>query len=98
MKLRQQRFTSECFRPKAVRFGNSDLDIATPSVQMRKFYQNHVTKHPKYAPPKSYYDVALIFLEQEIPFSAAVSPICLPTGPSEDVDKYKDDLMRLAGI
>ena len=53
--------------------------------------------HPKYKYGVSYYDVAVIKLDEPVSQSLAVRPICLPDQPSEDVDEFQGDLVRLSG-
>ena len=53
--------------------------------------------HTKYKFGVSYYDVAVIKLDEPVSPSLAVRPICLPDQPSEDVDEFQGDLVRLSG-
>jgi len=52
--------------------------------------------HPKYNKLASYYDIA-IFETSPVIFSKSISPICLPTIPSDDIHKYDNYFVELIG-
>ena len=60
--------------PNAVRVGANEIDLRYSEDRKIKKY----TRHPKYEFPKFYFDVAIVFLEEELIFSSRISPICLP--------------------
>ncbi|XP_039758597.1 serine protease Hayan-like [Pararge aegeria] len=65
--------------PKIVRLGCSnimDVDRGEPAydVNIRRFISHH-----RYNPPRQYYDIALVELEQEVSFRWQVHPACLWT-------------------
>jgi secreted trypsin-like serine protease len=60
--------------PNAVRVGANEIDLIYSEDRKIKKY----TRHPKYEFPKFYFDIALVFLEEELIFSSRISPICLP--------------------
>ena len=53
--------------------------------------------HPNYTTSTSYYDVAVLQIEESIEFSNAVGPICLPRDSSEDIHRYDNDHVELIG-
>lgn len=59
--------------------------------------QIKITIHPKYDFISSYYDVAVLELNQPVTFTKFVKPICLPERPDENLEKYKDDFVTLTG-
>ena len=52
--------------------------------------------HPNYDGIKSYFDVAILETE-EITFSRAISPVCLPNTISNDIHAYDNDQAELIG-
>ena len=61
------------------------------------FQQRHVHIHPKYE-SASYYDVAVVDLEEPLTFNEAVQPVCLPETPDTDVDVNANKMATLLGI
>ena len=60
------------------------------------FQQRHVHIHPKYE-SASYYDVAVVDLEEPLTFNEAVQPVCLPETPDTDVDVNANKMATLLG-
>lgn len=54
------------------------------------------TVHPKYQSGVAYFDVAIVQIEKVV-FSPSISPICLPNGPSKNLNKYQGLSATLAG-
>ena len=54
------------------------------------------TIHPNFNREAAYYDVAIFEIEP-ISFSEAISPVCLPSAPSEDTKRYDNDFVELTG-
>ena len=52
--------------------------------------------HPNYDGVASYYDVAILETAS-VTFSTAISPVCLPENPSNDIHKYDNDHVQLTG-
>jgi hypothetical protein len=52
--------------------------------------------HPRYDAVASYYDVAIL-VTAPVPFSKAISPVCLPEIASNDIHKYDNDYVELTG-
>ncbi len=65
--------------------GNAiDLDVINHSI------------HPSYDGVASYYDVAIL-VTAPVPFSKAISPVCLPEIASDDIHKYDNYYVELTG-
>ncbi|XP_026493188.2 serine protease snake-like [Vanessa tameamea] len=66
--------------PKIVRLGVTDIynsSNETPmDVEIKK-----IILHPRYDPPKKYYDVALLELKTEVQFTKFIQPACLWSKP-----------------
>ncbi|XP_028160876.1 serine protease persephone-like [Ostrinia furnacalis] len=70
-------------RPEIVRFGNKNIvdDVKRLDVKIRS-----VIVHPQYKAPIKNFDIALIQLESEVPFSRSIYPVCLW---SKNLDSFK---------
>ena len=73
-----------------LRFG--DLDLTSAFEGEEKIAQEvkilDITKHPRYKTGQSYFDVAVLEME-EVQFTEAVRPICLPDSRDFVEDKYE---------
>ena len=76
--------------------GSNDPIESTGGIERRIA---NFTQHPEYVFPESYFDVAIVTLNDGVPESAFKSarPICLPTKPNENPGlsktKYHINLM-----
>ncbi|KAL4717025.1 hypothetical protein ACJJTC_016912 [Scirpophaga incertulas] len=72
--------------PKIVRLADKNiLEPLTPD-DIVYHYDTNIQRfiiHPKYDPPKKYFDIALIELTKDVPFTAFVQPACIYTGPDD---------------
>lgn len=65
--------------PVVVRAGTSFLANAPPAAHTAvDVAVKEVVKHPQYAPPARYHDIALLRLDRAVPLSDRVRPACLP--------------------
>ena len=73
---------NHCFsggiRPEYIRAGVTRIDQANP--QDRRIREHRT--HPDHNNKDWYYDLALVFLTEELNFNARVSDLCLPSEPS----------------
>ena len=83
--------------------GNVISNLDNDHVQMRQFSYNEQASfadtiiHPNFQNPLSYYDVAVVKIYQHFEFNEYVRPICLPSEPSFNVDKYEGKQVTLTG-
>ncbi|CAH2049112.1 unnamed protein product, partial [Iphiclides podalirius] len=67
-------------KPEIVRLG--DINIIDVAVNGEKPIVANITRiivHPQYAPPKKYFDIAIIQLQRDVSFSINILPACLWT-------------------
>ena len=77
---------------KAV-FGTEDLSLIGPHRTERNV--SKIIVHPSYISKQSYYDVAILILDQKLDFNDGISSICLP---SEATSRHRvDQFARLTG-
>ncbi|KAL0870742.1 hypothetical protein ABMA27_005679 [Loxostege sticticalis] len=60
--------------PEIVRFGNDNIKDEVPRLDVKIL---KTITHPEYKPPLKYYDIGLMELESEVPFSRSTYPACL---------------------
>ena len=96
---------NHCFsggiNPEFVRAGVTRIDQANP--QDRRI-REHIT-HPDHNNKDWYYDLALVFLTEELNFNGRVSALCLPSEPSSHpgdnfgvlVQGWGEDLLEDSG-
>ncbi|KAJ8718655.1 hypothetical protein PYW08_002892 [Mythimna loreyi] len=66
--------------PQIVRLGDKNIiDVYTNGFLPIDARIIKIIVHPKYRPPKKYYDIALMRLEKDVTFSKYVQPACLWT-------------------
>ena len=53
--------------------------------------------HPKYDNTMAYFDVAVIKMNQPVPYLTNIYPVCLPVTPSRRTNKYDDKSAILIG-
>ena len=75
-------------------FGTYLLSKRTRTSEERKAASFNV--HPKYEPPKVYYDLAIIEVDLPLVFGISIHPICLPLKPT-DVDSKVSISVIVAG-
>ena len=62
-----------------MRVGDHNIELDFRSGDKSEWYGvAKLTMHPKYRPPRSYHDIAVITLRRGLTFSRFVRPICLP--------------------
>ncbi|CAG9577548.1 unnamed protein product [Danaus chrysippus] len=64
--------------PRAVQLGSSRRDDPGAIV----IRVSSVIRHPKYRPPQSYYDIAIVKMMKNVKFSAVIKPACLGVPPA----------------
>ena len=69
---------------------NDDFHMVTRKVKSVKF-------HPKFNNLFSYYDVAVLELEEALVINDFIKPVCLPE-ESTDFDKYEGHFVTLTGM
>ncbi|XP_059061617.1 uncharacterized protein LOC131854503 [Achroia grisella] len=70
--------------PKIVRFGTKNIFLDNEVSSLKADVSiSRVIIHPKYKPPKKYYDIALMELETEVQFNKMVQPACLWHKPDD---------------
>ena len=79
-----------------IRIGDYDHSSKFDDSNAKDLSINNVTIHPNYNGKSAYFDVA-IFETETILFSKAISPVCLPQSPSEDIKKYELQYLELLG-
>ena len=79
-----------------IRLGDLNIKSAEDdhSVQERSIIDVFI--HPKYESPKAYFDVGLVEIAP-VQYSPAITPICLPSEPNEDVNRFKQVGANVAG-
>ena len=82
---------------RKVLVGQSVLNSDTFETSRQLLNIDRVEQHPKYTNKTAYYDIGLIFTSEEIEFTEAVQPICLPLLPSQNSENYEGNLALLAG-
>ena len=70
------------FHPMRVVFGSSNPSFDGPYRIERNIA--NVSIHPLYNAGKSYYDVAVLVLDEELDFNDRVNKVCLPTKATDD--------------
>ncbi|CAK1542035.1 unnamed protein product [Leptosia nina] len=66
--------------PEIVRLGDKNIvDVYSRGVEPQDAKIKRIINHPKFKPPKKYFDIAIIELEQDVEFSKLVQPACLWT-------------------
>ncbi len=89
-----------CHFRVAIRLGDGDLSERF-GIQVRTIRKRAV--HPQYEGrsrrlDSPYYDVAVLTMNREADVAGGyVRPICLPYGPSENVDRYVGQQVDVAG-
>ncbi|XP_050563464.1 uncharacterized protein LOC118274071 [Spodoptera frugiperda] len=64
--------------PKIVRLGDKNIaDVYSHGVLPTDAKILKIIVHPKYSPPKKYYDIALMELEKNVRFTKFIQPACL---------------------
>ncbi|CAH1637193.1 unnamed protein product [Spodoptera littoralis] len=64
--------------PKIVRLGDKNIaDVYSHGVLPTDAKILKIIVHPKYSPPKKYYDIALVELEKNVRFTKFIQPACL---------------------
>ncbi|KAF9419875.1 hypothetical protein HW555_003708 [Spodoptera exigua] len=64
--------------PKIVRLGDKNIaDVYSHGVLPTDAKIIKIIVHPKYAPPKKYYDIALMELAKDVQFTKFIQPACL---------------------
>ena len=86
----------QLFHRWLIRIGDVDHISDKDDRHARDLIIQKITKHPKYNGEDVYYDVAILETEP-ISFSIAISPVCLPSEPSEDKRRYDNDFVELTG-
>ena len=86
------------------RIQKSDIKVITGSGNLgyRSNYQAersviNIIQHPKFVDDQSYYDIALLELDQELTFSEHIFPICLPSQPNYNPDHRMHQASTLTG-
>ena len=69
---------------RQVLLGQSELNSDTFETSRQLLNIAKVEQHPKYNNKTAYYDIGLIYTTEEIAFTEAAKPICLPSMPSQD--------------
>ena len=79
-----------------VRIGDFDLKSTRDNGNAKDLDIIKIFVHPKFDGEASYFDVAILETE-EITFSRAVRPVCLPNKINNNIHKYDDDQAELIG-
>ena len=86
-------------RTWSIRVGDTthDFDGDDDYAKVIPFTKRQVAIHPKYE-GTSYYDVAVIELDEPLVFNEGVQPVCLPRGSDLNVDLHADQYVTLLGM
>ena len=82
---------------QAVRLGDLNVTSKTDDFAVESRNIQDKTIHPKYKFPFSYFDVAVLEMDQSVYFTNFIRPICLPTTHTSNVDNHKFDFVTLTG-
>ena len=73
-----------------------DPDDFFGSGETRKIKHIHV--HPGYKKPQKYHDLAILEVNEDLPFTTEIQPICLPLETSPNSDNRARFSYRLSGF
>jgi hypothetical protein len=79
----------------AIRIGEINLQTRNSTRGIQLEIQNYLA-HPMYDGETAYFDVGIIMTDA-VDYSNTITPICLPTNASIELDKYAKHSMDLVG-
>ena len=80
-----------------IMLGQSDLNAESPTNYQQVIEISHVEPHPDYDNVSAYYDIGLIFTEEDIEFNIVTQPLCLSDQTHSDTIFLNDKSVYLAG-